>query len=175
MDFNLDKAKELGLKTPKKPMEEYDEEQLTLGMEIEKEHIEDPDITAIIAAHHLDEMPDYYTRLKEMEEEAQQESEETENEEEIEETAEYTCPGPGMGPGRGLGPGGGPGPGKGPGRGPALDKALGLRGRGRGMGRGRGIDRGRTITIKDLEDATRKAHELLPLPEEIINEIPEIP
>ena len=44
--------------------------QLEMGREIEKEHTTDPDIAERIAMDHLAEIPDYYTRLKKMEEEA---------------------------------------------------------------------------------------------------------
>lgn len=70
MKFNLEKAKKIGLKMPKKSWEEYDQKELKMGIKVEKEHINDEDICAIIAAHHLDEIKDYYTRLHKMEEEA---------------------------------------------------------------------------------------------------------
>lgn len=43
------------------------QKQLELGINIEKEHTNDKDLATDIALHHLDEIPDYYTRLKEME------------------------------------------------------------------------------------------------------------
>ena len=46
---------------------DYDPEQLRLGIETEQEHTTDPKIAEIIAKHHLAELPDYYTRLKKME------------------------------------------------------------------------------------------------------------
>jgi len=54
--------------------EDVDSKQLEMGIEIEKEHTEDPDIAARIALDHLAEIPDYYTRLKRMEEEAKGET-----------------------------------------------------------------------------------------------------
>ena len=58
----------------------FDVEQFRIGMRIELEHglrdmftnvsDDDPHITAKIALAHLNEFPDYYTRLERMEEEA---------------------------------------------------------------------------------------------------------
>ena len=58
----------------------FDVEQFRIGMNIELEHglhdmftnvsDDDPQITAKIALAHLNEFPDYYTRLEQMEEEA---------------------------------------------------------------------------------------------------------
>jgi len=58
----------------------FDVEQLRRGMEVELEHgfqdaltnvtNDDPIVTAKIAFAHLNEFPDYYTRLERMEEEA---------------------------------------------------------------------------------------------------------
>lgn len=54
---------------------EYDPEQLRIGIEVEKEHTDDPEIAAKIAKDHLNEIPDYYTRLLKMEKEAKGEKE----------------------------------------------------------------------------------------------------
>lgn len=64
--------------------EKYDLEQFRMGLEVEMEHgLIDPVtnvtgddllMTAKIALAHLKEIPDYYTRLKKMEEEARIES-----------------------------------------------------------------------------------------------------
>lgn len=43
-----------------------DQEQLRLGTEHEKEHTSEKEIAKIIAKDHLAEVPDYYTRLKEI-------------------------------------------------------------------------------------------------------------
>ena len=51
---------------------EYDPEQLKMGIEVEKEHTNDPKIAEKIAKDHLDEIPDYYTRLLKMEKEAKE-------------------------------------------------------------------------------------------------------
>lgn len=58
----------------------FDAEQLRIGMNVELEHglhdmltnvsDDDPQLTAKIALAHLNEFPDYYTRLERMEEEA---------------------------------------------------------------------------------------------------------
>jgi hypothetical protein len=58
----------------------FDVEQFRIGMNVELEHglhdsltnvsDDDPHITAKIALAHLNEFPDYYTRLEQMEEEA---------------------------------------------------------------------------------------------------------
>jgi hypothetical protein len=58
----------------------FDVEQFRIGMNVELEHglhdlvtnvtDDDPHVTAKIAHAHLNELPDYYTRLERMEEEA---------------------------------------------------------------------------------------------------------
>ena len=58
----------------------FDVEQFRIGLNVELEHglhdprtnvsNDDPDITAKIALAHLNEFPDYYTRLERMEDEA---------------------------------------------------------------------------------------------------------
>jgi hypothetical protein len=50
--------------------DKFDPEQIKMGMEVEKEHTDDPALTVEIAKDHLTEIPDYYTRLKKMEDEA---------------------------------------------------------------------------------------------------------
>lgn len=49
---------------------EFNAEELRYGIEIEMEHTNDPDKAKEIAMDHLKEIPDYYTRLKAMEEKA---------------------------------------------------------------------------------------------------------
>ena len=44
--------------------------QLNMGISIEQEHTKDKDLATDIALQHLDEIPDYYTRLKKMEADA---------------------------------------------------------------------------------------------------------
>jgi GNAT superfamily N-acetyltransferase/2'-5' RNA ligase len=50
--------------------DDVDEEELRIGIEIEKEHTTDEEAAKEIALDHLHEMPDYYTRLVAMEEDA---------------------------------------------------------------------------------------------------------
>jgi hypothetical protein len=69
-DFNFDKIEKFGFRKPKKDYGDYDQEQLLMGIEVEKEHVDDEEVAVIIAAHHLDEIRDYYSRLKRMEDEA---------------------------------------------------------------------------------------------------------
>ena len=45
-------------------------DELEMGIEVEYEHTTNKDIAKRIALDHLAEIPDYYTRLKKMEEEA---------------------------------------------------------------------------------------------------------
>jgi len=43
------------------------EEQLSMGIEVEKEHTDDVEVAGKIAVDHLQEDPEYYTKLKKME------------------------------------------------------------------------------------------------------------
>ncbi len=73
-------AKEVGEKLGIK-WDKFDVEQFRRGMDVELEHgikdpktnvtDDDPLVTGKIALAHLNEFPDYYTRLDEMEEEAE--------------------------------------------------------------------------------------------------------
>ena len=79
--FTADQARrfgsEIGIDWEAAP---FDVEQLRAGMDVELEHglhdrstnvtDDDPHVTARIALAHLNEVPDYYTRLERMEEEA---------------------------------------------------------------------------------------------------------
>jgi len=49
------------------PDSNYDEKELQMGIEIEKEHTDSEEIAKQIAKDHLEECPDYYTRLKKLE------------------------------------------------------------------------------------------------------------
>jgi hypothetical protein len=70
-------GEEIGIEWSTAP---FDVEQLRIGMNVELEHglhdpatnvtDDDPHVTAKIARAHLNEFPDYYTRLERMEEEA---------------------------------------------------------------------------------------------------------
>jgi hypothetical protein len=50
--------------------DKVDAEELRIGIEIEKEHTEHVEVAKQIALDHLAEIPDYYTRLVDMESEA---------------------------------------------------------------------------------------------------------
>jgi hypothetical protein len=77
--FSLDKAKQIG-DTLGIDWNKFDVEQFRMGLEVELEHgTIDPNtnitnddllLTGKIASAHLNEFPDYYTRLAKMEEEA---------------------------------------------------------------------------------------------------------
>ena len=78
--FTNEKAKEIGEQIGIK-WDKFDVEQFRMGMDVELEHgtvdsntnvtDDDPLITGKIALAHLNEFPDYYDRLDEMEEEAE--------------------------------------------------------------------------------------------------------
>lgn len=59
-----------GQKAYSKDSHDFDPEQLEIGIMIEKEHTDDPAEAEKIAKDHLKEIPDYYTRLVKMENEA---------------------------------------------------------------------------------------------------------
>jgi len=77
--FTAQQAKQIGEKLGIK-WDKWDVEQFRTGMDVELEHgkidphtnvtNDDPLITGKIALAHLNEFPDYYTRLEKMEEEA---------------------------------------------------------------------------------------------------------
>ena len=46
---------------------EFDSKELKIGIEVEKEHLDDPELSKEIAKDHLKEIPDYYTKLLTME------------------------------------------------------------------------------------------------------------
>jgi hypothetical protein len=52
------------------PVTEFCPEQIKMGLEVEKEHTDSPAIALQIVKDHLAEIPDYYTRLKKMEDDA---------------------------------------------------------------------------------------------------------
>ena len=78
--FTPEKAKEIG-ETLGVNWTKFDVEQFRVGMDVELEHgtedpntnvtNDDPLMTGKIALAHLNEFPDYYTRLLELEEEAE--------------------------------------------------------------------------------------------------------
>jgi len=57
----------LGGKADKSKPEDFDPEQLVMGIDVEMEHTDDPDKAREIAMDHLAEDPEYYTKLKRME------------------------------------------------------------------------------------------------------------
>ena len=57
-----------------RPDSNYDSVELYKGKLIELEHTDCPIKASIIAKDHLDEIPDYYTRLQRMEEDAKKDS-----------------------------------------------------------------------------------------------------
>ncbi len=80
--FIYDEAKEIGEKLGI-DWSKFDVEEFRMGMDVELEHgshdpitnvsNDDPLTTGKIALAHLTEFPDYYTRLREMEDEAEKE------------------------------------------------------------------------------------------------------
>lgn len=78
--FSSEDAKTIGEKLGLK-WDKFDVEQLRMGMDVELEHGmtdpstnvtgDDPVVTGKIALAHLNEFPDYYTRLEKMETEAE--------------------------------------------------------------------------------------------------------
>ena len=57
-------------------IEQFDPQQIAMGIEVEMEHTKDPKIALEIAMDHLMELPDYYTRLDKMEREGETDTEE---------------------------------------------------------------------------------------------------
>jgi Protein of unknown function (DUF5661) len=86
-EFTAEEARrfgeEIGIDWARSP---FDVDQFRIGMNVDLEHglhdlltnvsDDDPHVTAKIALAHLNEFPDYYTRLERMEEEAKQDWEE---------------------------------------------------------------------------------------------------
>jgi len=56
-----------------KPITKYNLQQLLMGIKIEQEHTSNRMIALEIATDHLEEIPDYYTRLEKMENDAEAE------------------------------------------------------------------------------------------------------
>lgn len=59
-----------GIFKPVKDDKEFDAKQIKMGIKVEQEHTKNKDLAKMIAKHHLEEIPDYYTRLLKMEKEA---------------------------------------------------------------------------------------------------------
>jgi len=80
-NFSSEEAKKIG-EALNVDWSKFDVEQFRMGMDVELEHgLEDPEtnvtnndpfLTGKIALAHLNEFPDYYTRLEKMEEEAEE-------------------------------------------------------------------------------------------------------
>jgi hypothetical protein len=79
-DFNIDikdfKDQLKGGKSDGKDITKYDLKQILMGIKIEQEHTTNKMMALEITMDHLEEIPDYYTRLQDMEEEAEEEMEE---------------------------------------------------------------------------------------------------
>jgi hypothetical protein len=60
-------SKDIG-KHNDRPDSDFDADELALGIKIEKEHTDNEEEAKDIAKDHLKEIPDYYSRLKKMEE-----------------------------------------------------------------------------------------------------------
>lgn len=56
---------------PQLPLYKYNKHEVAMGIDVEMVHTENPEIALYITFNHLDEFPDYYSRLKIMEEEAE--------------------------------------------------------------------------------------------------------
>jgi len=65
------KDKTPGGKADDKQLKDYPKDQLEMGQKVEMEHTDDPALAREISMDHLEEFPDYYTRLKKMEEEGE--------------------------------------------------------------------------------------------------------
>lgn len=59
-----------GGKADDKPKSDFDPTQMAMGKKVEREHTSDPALASEIATDHLEEIPDYYDRLKKMEDAA---------------------------------------------------------------------------------------------------------
>lgn len=64
-----------GGKADGQKLTKYDLDQLLMGIKVETEHTSDRLIALEIVTDHLEEFPDYYTRLLEMEHEAERDAE----------------------------------------------------------------------------------------------------
>lgn len=73
IDIKNFKEKLKGGRADGQPIIKYDLQQLIMGIEVELEHAKDKMTALEIAMDHLEEIPDYYTRLEKMEEEAEAE------------------------------------------------------------------------------------------------------
>jgi hypothetical protein len=67
-----------GGRADRKDITKYDLQQLLMGIKVEQEHTKDKLLAIEISTDHLEEFPNYYTRLKQMEEDAGREKSENE-------------------------------------------------------------------------------------------------
>lgn len=65
------KDKTPGGKADEKQLKDYPKDQIEMGQKVEMEHTDDPALAREISMDHLEEFPDYYTRLKKMEHQAE--------------------------------------------------------------------------------------------------------
>jgi len=71
IDIKNFKGKLAGGEADGQPLTKFDLNQLLMGIKVELEHTSDRSLALEIATDHLEEIPDYYTRLKKMEDEAE--------------------------------------------------------------------------------------------------------
>ena len=74
IDIRNYKQKLKGGRADGKQVTDFDLDQLIMGIKVEQEHTTDKYTALEITTDHLQEFPDYYTRLHEMEETAEQEA-----------------------------------------------------------------------------------------------------
>lgn len=75
IDIKNFKGRLKGGKADGKDITKYDLNQLLMGIKVEQEHTTDKMTALEISTDHLEEIPDYYTRLHKMEEDAEKEME----------------------------------------------------------------------------------------------------
>lgn len=71
IDINKYREKLTGGRADGKDITRYELNELLVGIKVEREHTTNKYIALEIATDHLEEFPDYYTRLEEMEEKAE--------------------------------------------------------------------------------------------------------
>jgi predicted 3-demethylubiquinone-9 3-methyltransferase (glyoxalase superfamily) len=74
IDIRNYKQKLKGGRADGKQVTDFDLDQLIMGIKVEQEHTTDKYTALEITMDHLEEIPDYYTRLHEMEETAEEEA-----------------------------------------------------------------------------------------------------
>ena len=84
IDIKNFKQKLKGGRADAKQITDFDLDQLIMGIKVEQEHTTDKYTAIEISMDHLQEFPDYYTRLHEMEETAEQEAAEEARKKEVE-------------------------------------------------------------------------------------------